>query len=142
MEIQKKIAEGGYGVIYQAKLWNKLDVAIKTLKQIDDGLINDLQDDEEFEKEVSVLANLNHPNILKFYGISVTETSKYMITEYLENGSLERMLQSCRFGKTILSFEKKLQMLEDVSCGMNYLHSLNPAIIHRDLKPGNILIKR
>ncbi|KAG2393339.1 hypothetical protein C9374_006870 [Naegleria lovaniensis] len=141
LEIIKKIAEGGYGVIYQAKLWGKLDVAIKTLKQVDDGLVHDFQDDEEFEKEVSVLANLNHPNILKFYGISVTETSKYMITEYLENGSLERMLNSCRFGKTVLTLEKKLQILEDVSCGMHYLHSLSPAIVHRDLKPGNILLK-
>ncbi|KAG2374394.1 hypothetical protein C9374_010964 [Naegleria lovaniensis] len=134
LEIVKRIAEGGNGVVYQAKLWKKLDVAVKSLKQ-------NCDDDEEFEQEVSLLASLDHLNILKFYGISVTETSKYMITEYLENGSLDKMIYRGRIGNEgALNFIQKLQALEDVSCGMNYLHSLKPAIVHRDLKPGNILL--
>lgn len=58
IKIIKKIGEGGQGTVYQAK-WNSRDVAIKSLKK--DGL----DDNDEFEKEVSLLMSLSHPNIGK-----------------------------------------------------------------------------
>jgi len=88
---------------------------------------------EEFEKEVSLLASLRHPCILTFFGVALTDENKYMITEYLENGSLEKMIYNCRIGKIRHSILEKLRILQDISSGMDYLHSLNPATIHRDL---------
>ncbi|EFC46759.1 predicted protein, partial [Naegleria gruberi] len=95
--------------------------------------------DDEFEKEVSILYSLRHQNILKFFGIALTEDSKYMITEYLENGSLERMIYKLRIGKASLTLKQKLIILQDICSGLEYLHSLEPPIVHRDLKPGNVL---
>nr|CAG4716257.1 unnamed protein product [Naegleria fowleri] len=134
IEIKKKIGEGGNGVIYLAR-WNNLDVAMISLKTEN---IEDSSD--EFESGVAVLASLRHPNIVSFFGIVVTDSSKYMITEYLENGSLDRLIYKCKTGKITISFAKKLEILIDIASGMNYLHSLNPAIVHRDLKPANVLL--
>ena len=61
--------------------------------------------------------------------------------EYMQNGSLEKMIYNAKMKKTIIPFKKKLKLLLDISYGMKYLHGLKPhALIHRDLKPANILI--
>ncbi|KAG2388364.1 hypothetical protein C9374_000528 [Naegleria lovaniensis] len=134
IEILKKIATGGFGIIYQGKLWNKVDVAIKLLK-------NDAEEmDEEFEKEVSLLSSLKHPNIVTFYGICITSDSKYMITEYLPRGSLDKALFKSKQGVEPLTFSKKISILIGAAKGIEYIHGLSPAVIHRDLKPGNILL--
>ncbi|KAG2388890.1 hypothetical protein C9374_000329 [Naegleria lovaniensis] len=135
LNIIKKIGEGGIGTVYLGK-WKDRHVAIKSLKaRIDD-------DHDEFEKEVSLLASLRHPCILQLFGVSVSKENKFMVTEYLENGSLERIIYNCRVGKQSLSILDKLSILQDIASGMDYLHSLTPAIVHRDLKPGNVLLDR
>ena len=126
LDLIKKIAEGGNGVVYLGK-WKGVDVAIKAIKSDLEG------NDEEFEQEVSLLASLHHPYILNFYGVCITDSSKYMVTEYLENGSLDRLLYQCRNGQMKLTFLQKLKMLYEVTAGMDYLHSLDPIIVHRDL---------
>ncbi|EFC37544.1 predicted protein [Naegleria gruberi] len=136
LEIVKKISEGGQGVVYKAILFKETSVAVKSLKNLADD--EELQ--LEFEKEASILASLQHANILKFYGVCITDETRYMVTEFLENGSLERLIFNCRNGKTNLTFQQKILLLQDIAAGMDYLHSLQPAIIHRDLKPGNVLL--
>ncbi|KAG2377713.1 hypothetical protein C9374_008798 [Naegleria lovaniensis] len=141
LEILRKIAEGGMGCVYLGK-WKGTLVAIKSLKLLTAELLDDETKQEEFEKEVSLLASLRHPCILTFYGICLTEECKFMITEYLDNGSLDKILYKCRMGMIQLSFIDKLRILIQVARGMDYLHSLQPAIVHRDLKPGNLLLDK
>ncbi|KAG2383719.1 hypothetical protein C9374_004390 [Naegleria lovaniensis] len=131
----KKIAEGGYGTIYLARCWGTTDVAVKSFHQNDDTM-----DDEEFEKEVSVLVNLRNPYIVTFYGVCITENRKFMVLEYMQKGSLQNLIYNCRIGKEVLTLKQKIHILLDISCGMKYLHSMKPALVHRDLKPANILI--
>ncbi|KAG2373072.1 hypothetical protein C9374_012918 [Naegleria lovaniensis] len=131
----KKIAEGGYGTIYLARCWGTTDVAVKSFHQNDDTM-----DDEEFEKEVSVLVNLRNPYIVTFYGVCITENRKFMVLEYMQKGSLQNLIYNCRIGKEVLTLKLKINILLDISCGMKYLHSMKPALVHRDLKPANILI--
>ncbi|KAL9643691.1 hypothetical protein ABK040_016141 [Willaertia magna] len=78
IKIQKKIGEGGCGTVYSAK-WGDNTVAIKSIKISDD---ND-EENEDFEREVSLLSSLRHPNIVTFYGVTITDKSKYMVIEYL-----------------------------------------------------------
>ncbi|EFC41145.1 predicted protein [Naegleria gruberi] len=132
IEIIRKLAEGGLGIIYLGKLWKKINIAIKLLK-------SDEQDDE-FEQEVSLLSSLRHDNIVTFYGICVTDQGKYMITEFVEKGSLDRTLYKARIGEIDLSLHQKISILIATAKGIEYLHSLTPVVVHRDLKPGNILL--
>lgn len=123
LQIIKKIGEGGNGVVYLAK-WMNLDVAIKSLKAADD---------QEFEKEALILSNLRHPNIVPFYELCITENSRYIVTQYLAKGSLDKVLYQCRIGKEVLTLKQRIEILLGTSHGMEYLHSLRPVIVHRDL---------
>ncbi|KAL9645866.1 hypothetical protein ABK040_003596 [Willaertia magna] len=80
LKIEKKIGEGGCGTVYSAK-WGNNTVAIKSIK------ISTLDEEEEsendFEKEASLLSTLRHPNIVTFYGVTITDKSKYMPYAYL-----------------------------------------------------------
>ncbi|KAL9641429.1 hypothetical protein ABK040_013358 [Willaertia magna] len=78
IHVERKIGEGGCGTVYYAK-WGDNSIAIKSIKISDEDEAND-----EFEREVSLLSSLRHPNVVSFYGVSITETSKYMVIEYLK----------------------------------------------------------
>ncbi|EFC39522.1 predicted protein [Naegleria gruberi] len=135
--IEKRIGEGGSANVFLGS-WSNINVAIKSLKyDFSEGSINN----EEFEKEAAVLSRLRHPNVLIFYGVCMTEKSKYIVTEYMENGALDRFISNSKYSNfTNQHFQNVLKILLHISNGMIYLHSLKPAIIHRDLKPGNVLL--
>ncbi len=119
--------------------WNKTEVALKTLKNDESDDSNNNQD--EFEKEAAILSNIRHPNIVSMWGIAISDGGKYMVMEYLQGGSLEKLIYQCKAGKKILKLGEKISLLLNVSKGMQFLHTLKPSpIIHRDLKSANILL--
>ncbi|KAG2393831.1 hypothetical protein C9374_003595 [Naegleria lovaniensis] len=135
--IDKKIGEGGCGIVYLGK-WHQNTVAVKCLR-VDSATAHS----DDIEKEASLLCRLRHPNVLLFYGIVITHQKHYLVVEYLERGSLEKLITEIRRKEipTPMDFCTKIGILIDVACGMDYLHSLKPSpIIHRDLKPANILL--
>ncbi|KAG2383314.1 hypothetical protein C9374_004651 [Naegleria lovaniensis] len=134
LKFEKKIGEGASGSVYLAQ-WNSNRVAVKTLSRDDDYSSMD-----EFEKEITVLIQLRHPNIINFYGIFISEFKKYMVVEYLQGGSLDNLIKKMKNQNVIISMKEKMKILIGIASGMKYLHNLQPAIIHRDLKPGNILL--
>ncbi|KAG2378398.1 hypothetical protein C9374_008541 [Naegleria lovaniensis] len=135
LKIIKKIGEGANGSVFRAN-WNGTEVAVKALK-------SDVTSEEsaEFQKEAALLSTLRHPNIVNFYGISISDSTKCMVVEYLPMGSLDRLIYNCKLGNQVLTFSHKLEILLGVAKGMAYMHSLKPnPILHRDLKPANILL--
>ncbi|KAL9657575.1 hypothetical protein ABK040_001002 [Willaertia magna] len=136
LKIESKIGEGGSGRVFRAR-WKTNEVALKTIKLNNEELQSDF-----FENEASLLSSLRHPNIVTFYGICISDNLKFIVTEYMNGGSLENLLKECKTKKKTLSLKQKLSILLDVSTGMSYLNELNPPIIHRDLKPANILLTK
>ncbi|KAG2378136.1 hypothetical protein C9374_008758 [Naegleria lovaniensis] len=133
LKFEKKIGEGASGSVYQAK-YNMIDVAVKSI-------IRTEETDEIFEKEVMLLVQLRHPNIISFYGICISETQMYIVVELGKNGSLEQLITNMKKGKIKKTLKEKLKILIGVANGMKYLHGLNPQyLIHRDLKPANIVL--
>ncbi|KAG2388281.1 hypothetical protein C9374_000445 [Naegleria lovaniensis] len=139
IEVERRIAEGSSGTVYMA-LWNGSQVALKSLKK--GSSMDEIEEsNEEFEREASLLGSIRHPNIVQFFGVIVSGTQKYMVVEFLQKGSLEKLIANSYNGVEILDLPSKINILLDIAKGMNYLHSLKPKrIIHRDLKPGNILL--
>ncbi|EFC45703.1 tyrosine kinase [Naegleria gruberi] len=133
LKFEKKIGEGASGSVYQAK-WNMMDVAVKTIVRKEGS--NDM-----FEKEVMVLIQLRHVNIISFYGICISETQSYMVVELAQNGSMERLIKNMKKGTVKKTLKEKLKILIGIANGMKYLHGLQPNyLIHRDLKPANIIL--
>ncbi|KAL0491997.1 serine/threonine-protein kinase/receptor [Acrasis kona] len=137
LQFHKKIAQGAFGVVFKGKYLGA-PVAIKLIKE--DVNPNDV--DQNFEAEVKIMKSLRHCNIVQFIGVCVDMEKKLIVTEFMEGTSLENII--CKGSKQYkpLSIHQKVQLLLDVSLGMNYLHNLDPPLCHRDLKPSNVLLDK
>ncbi len=94
-------------------------------------------DTNEFEKEATLLSTVRHPNIIAFYGVALSDQSKFMVTEFLHGGNLDKLIYNCKIKKCTISLKHKMQLLRNVASGISYLHNdREKVIIHRDLKPG------
>lgn len=107
-----------------------LYLAIKRLKTT-----ATLEDDhiKEFQREIAALVKIRpHPNIVALMGVSESEDSLYIVTEFCHGGTLFEWLHKKKDFQ--ITWPQKIKMAKDIASGMLYLHSCEPAIIHRDLK--------
>jgi len=86
-----------------------------------------------FCREVKLLSEMRHPNVVLFLGACTDGPEKIIVTEYCEGGSLDYLLKH-----EILDSATELKIAKDVAYGMNHLHLEN--ILHRDLTSSNILL--
>lgn len=131
-----RIGAGSFGTVYLGM--NALTGELMAVKQIPLPNANTSQDVEksmiEQQREMTLLKQLNHENIVRYYGSSTDETSLNIFLEYVPGGSVQSMLKS--YGP----FEEPLirNFVRQVLIGLSYLHGED--IIHRDVKGANILI--
>jgi eukaryotic-like serine/threonine-protein kinase len=124
-KILAPIGEGGMGEVYRARD-TKLDrdVAIKVLPA---ALAQDAEGLARFEREVKVLAALNHPNIAQIYGVEESGGVGALLMELVPGESL----------KGPLPLETALNYAKQIADALEAAHA--KGIVHRDLKPANIM---
>lgn len=132
-ELLEQIGEGGMGLVYRARyIVNDREVALKMLPK-------DVTDETtlaRFERELDVLKNLKHPNIVRCFGGSCENNRRFYAMELIKGGSLEDKLQEKkRFPWEQVIFYA-LQMCDALEC------SHEKGVVHRDLKPSNFLITK
>jgi len=131
------LGEGNFGVVYKG-VRTKSDgdweqVAIKMIKDTD-KMSNTAHDD--MEREVALMKNLSHENIVKIKGVRTVGPSTIIVMEFIREGSLDRYLQVNRHN---LDYPKQLfGYSQNIVDGMEYL--TRKGIIHRDLAARNILV--
>uniref|UniRef100_A0A3B3ZJK4 non-specific serine/threonine protein kinase n=1 Tax=Periophthalmus magnuspinnatus TaxID=409849 RepID=A0A3B3ZJK4_9GOBI len=89
---------------------------------------------EEIQREVSILQELQHPNIISVHDVYESRTEVVLILELVSGGELFDFLAQ----KESLSEEEATQFIKQILEGVRYLHSKN--IAHFDLKPENIML--
>ncbi|MBN1406790.1 MAG: serine/threonine protein kinase [Calditrichaceae bacterium] len=88
---------------------------------------------DRFKREAQILANLEHPNIIKVWDFGTFKDHFYISFEYFKNQNLREVLN-----RRQLDEKNKRKLISQLMNGLNYAH--NQHIIHRDLKPENILL--
>ncbi|CAN6903674.1 unnamed protein product [Brassica oleracea] len=130
----EKIGEGTYGVVYKArdKVTNET-IALKKirLEQEDEGVPSTAI------REISLLKEMQHSNIVKLQDVVHSEKRLYLVFEYLDLDLKKHMDSSPDFSKDLHMIKRYVyQILR----GIAYCHSHR--VLHRDLKPQNLLIDR
>ena len=127
IRVQKKIGIGGYAEVWKAQ-WKDKTVAFKLLQE---DTTEDKRVVDEFRREMAVMSQLDHPNIVAFYGAVDHGRSLAMVLEYAARGDLEGILLD---HKTPIPYLQRLRWAKQVAQGLQYLHTRNPRVIHRDIK--------
>ncbi|MDX9912564.1 MAG: serine/threonine-protein kinase [Phycisphaerales bacterium] len=130
--VLRKIHEGGQGAVYQAvQLSTKRKVAIKLLHR---GPHASSRDIARFEREVDILSQLDHPNIVAVVDAGKTaDGSFFYVMDYIPGDSLDRIIS-----RGAMPIEQAIQTFLKVCDAMSAAHLRG--VTHRDLKPANIRV--
>lgn len=136
LKFEKLIAKGANGEVWRGEYAGQF-VAIKRLLT---DIRSDVRAIEIFSREIRLGSSLEHPNIVRFIGLSWRSLAELsMVSEFLPMGDLARFLVSNE-SRALTWKNEKLSLASDIAKALVYLHSLVPVIIHRDLKSLNILL--
>jgi Tol biopolymer transport system component/predicted Ser/Thr protein kinase len=130
--LEAPLGEGGMGVVFRA-LDTKLNrpVAVKFLS--DD--VADATARRRFQREAQMASSLNHPHILTVYDAGEVEGKQYLVTEYIDGGTLRDWIRTEK-----RTWRQVVELLTGVADGLATAHAAN--ILHRDIKPANILVTK
>ncbi|XP_076918847.1 putative serine/threonine-protein kinase PBL22 [Bidens hawaiensis] len=126
------IGRGGFGSVYKGMIPGHTMVALKRLNPIYG------QGDTEFWKEVMMLSQYKHENIVSLIGFCDDSCEKILVYPYVPNKSLD-----CHLNNDNLGWVKRLKICIGAAQGLKYLHNPNGTqqrVLHRDIKSSNILL--
>lgn len=130
-EIEAKLGQGGMATVYRARQTSmNRTVALKMLPR------HFMKDDtylQRFEREVKIVAQLEHRNIISVYDYGEYEDQPYIAMRYMASGSVDDLLVD-----GALALDKILSIIEQIAPALDYAHTKN--VLHRDLKPSNVLL--
>ena len=131
-----KLGQGGFGCVYQGKLPDGRQVAVKLLSESKGN-------GEEFINEVASISRTSHVNIVTLVGFCFEGTRRALIYEFMPNGSLDKLIYQKGSPNANLKLEWKTmyQIAVGIARGLEYLYrGCNTRILHFDIKPHNILL--
>ncbi len=139
--IIERIGQGGMGSIYLAD-----DTRLRgrqcALKEVeyDRALPEKIRDEarDQFLREATVLARLDHPNLPKVSDFFSIGARDYLVMDYVPGKDLRALLLEARRNKKFLDENDVLSWAEQLANALTFLHIQEPPIVHRDIKPSNL----
>ena len=136
------LGRGGFAIVFKGTIkQNGTTVAVKCLFNENKGPFNANTPNsikKELSRESAIVCSLNHPNIIRFFG--VVPDRGWIVMEFCERGSLQDLHKHIEAGD-LFSSTDMLRIAHEIACGVAYLHSPDISIIHGDLKAANVLLR-
>jgi eukaryotic-like serine/threonine-protein kinase len=140
-KITSIIGHGGMGSIYLAD-----DIRLEgrqcALKEVehDRTLPTDmlLQARDQFLREATVLARLDHPNLPKVSDFFSIGGRDYLVMDFVPGKDLRSLMNEARQRNIFIPERDILAWASQLADALTYLHSQDPPILHRDIKPSNL----
>ncbi|KAL3715099.1 hypothetical protein ACJRO7_006919 [Eucalyptus globulus] len=128
----EKIGEGGFSSVFRGALPDSTPIAVKKL-------MNQSQSNKQFLAEVRTIGTIQHVNVVRLRGFCAEESKRFLVYEYLANGSLaDHLFQK---DSNTLNWKTRYGIAIWIAKGLEYLHErCRDCIIHCDIKPENILL--
>ncbi|XP_078541326.1 death-associated protein kinase 2 isoform X1 [Lissotriton helveticus] len=134
-EIGEELGSGQFAIVKKCKEKSTgVDYAAKFIKKRQSRVSRRGVRREEIEREVNILQQIQHPNIVTLHDVYENRTDVVLILELVSGGELFDFLAQ----KESLSEEEATRFIKQILDGVNYLHSKK--IAHFDLKPENIML--
>lgn len=135
VELLEELGRGGMGIVYKG--WHRLlerHVAVKVLYQ---HLATDEKNVVQMRSEARIVADLEHPNIVKVLAFGITNTgAPYLIMELLQGPPLNLLIAE----NGGLSLKRSVRLMLQVTRALGYAHGRG--VVHKDIKTGNIVVER
>jgi serine/threonine-protein kinase len=96
------------------------------------------QSREQFHREATTLARLDHPNLPKVSDTFHEGRREYLVMDFVEGKDLRQAVEEERQKGAFLDERKVIQWMQQLCDALSYLHSRKPPVVHRDIKPSNI----
>ncbi len=140
-QVERIIGQGGMGNIYLA---NDLRLegrqcAVKEVAHdlsLEADMLQEARD--QFFREATVLARLDHPNLPKVSDFFSIENHDYLVMDYVPGKDLRTLMIEARQQSRFIPEEDVLDWANQILNALKYLHTQEPPILHRDIKPSNV----
>ena len=130
---EKKLSASNHSTVYLArKESSEQEIVLKVLQQVPD-VADSIGAFDRFLQEYELIAEIEHPNIVKIFDLGVGDDHAHIVMEYLGGGDLKQ-----RIAKGI-DEPDAVRYLRQIAGALAEVH--NVGILHRDLKPGNIMLR-
>ena len=129
----EKLSATAHSAIYLAERESTgFKVVLKVLRQVPDA-VESIGAFDRFLQEYELIADIEHPNIVKIYDLGVGDDHAHIVMEYIDAGDMKR-----RIGAGITEPDA-VRYLGQIASALAKIHEVG--ILHRDLKPGNIMLR-
>lgn len=135
-EILQSLGKSEIGAVY--KVISKINQKIYAMKKLDISKIKGNNASELCQKEIDTLKKLNHSLVIKYYKSFYQNGCFFFISEYMDNGDLNGVVQAYQNLKKPIEEDKLWNIFIQCMTGLVYIHS--KGITHNDIKLENIFI--
>ena len=131
----RKLGTSSHSNVYLAERESSgTKVVLKVLQQIPDVNDESIAAFDRFLQEYELIAEIEHPNIVRIYDLGVADDHAHIAMEYLDGGDLRQRINEHIIAPVAVDY------LRQVASALSRIHEVG--ILHRDLKPGNIMLRR
>jgi hypothetical protein len=129
----KELGTGGTSKVYLAESERAGEIIVLKVLNHNPDMAASTEGYDRFLQEYQLLANMQHPNVVRIYDFGVADDHAFIAMEYFQNGDLRARMSAP------LTVQNTLKYVDQIARALTAVHQLG--VMHRDLKPGNIMLR-